>query len=76
MFLTASKLRENIYAILDKVLETGVPVKIKRRGQILKIVPDQPKKQDKLKSLERHTDALLCDPEEIVHIDWSGEWKP
>jgi hypothetical protein len=31
--VTASKLRENIYRILDQVLETGVPVEIERRGR-------------------------------------------
>ena len=33
MPVTASKLRENIYRILDQVLETGVPVEIERRGK-------------------------------------------
>ena len=30
MALTASKLRENIYRVLDQVLETGEPVEIER----------------------------------------------
>lgn len=76
MLLSASKLRENIYNILDEVLETGTPVMIKRRGRLLKIMPEKPSKQDKLKALEKHEDTLLCDPEEIVHMDWSGEWRP
>lgn len=33
MALTASKLRENIYKILDRVAETGVPVEIMRRSR-------------------------------------------
>jgi hypothetical protein len=36
---TASRLRENVYRILDEVLETGVPVEIERRGKILRIGP-------------------------------------
>ena len=36
--ITASKLRENVYRILDEVLETGIPVEINRRGKKLKIV--------------------------------------
>jgi hypothetical protein len=75
MRLTASKLRENIYRILDQGLETGVPVEIERGGRILKIVPDQgPGK--KLERLEEHPGAILCDPEELVHLDWSTEWRP
>jgi PHD/YefM family antitoxin component YafN of YafNO toxin-antitoxin module len=39
MPLTVSKFRENIYRILDQVLETGVPVEIERHGKLLKIIP-------------------------------------
>ena len=35
MRLTASKLRESIYEILDEILETGTPVEIERKGRIL-----------------------------------------
>ena len=39
MSITASKLRENVYRILDEVLATGVPVEIERNGRTLRIVP-------------------------------------
>ena len=74
MALKASTLRENIYRILDEVLETGVPVEIERRGKILKIVPPEPR--SKLENLKRRPTYLLSDPEELVHLDWSGEWRP
>ena len=73
MALKASSLRENIYRILDQVLETGVPVEIERRGKILKIVPGEP--QSKLDNLQARP-YLLTEPEELVHLDWSGEWRP
>jgi hypothetical protein len=74
MPLTASKLREDIYRILDQVLETGVPVEIERRGKMLKIVPAEiPEKLDKL--IVRPT-FLQGDPEDIVSLDWSREWRP
>ena len=72
MPFTASKLRENIYRVLDQILETGVPVEITRKGRRLKIVTvDGP---DKLANLKRR-DVLNGDPEDIVHLDWSGEWQ-
>lgn len=74
MTVTASKLRQDIYRILDRVLETGIPVEIERRGRILRIVPDQPR--DKLSGLKRRDDYLRCDPEELVQLDWSHEWRP
>jgi prevent-host-death family protein len=73
MVLTASKLRENIYRILDRVLETGRPVEIRRRGRTLRIVPAEP--ADRLARLSRRP-YLVGDPEELVHCDWSGEWRP
>jgi hypothetical protein len=75
MALTASKLRENIYRILDQVLETGVPVEIERSGRILRIVVADGK-TSKLDRLEAHPDAVVGDPEDLVHLDWSNEWKP
>lgn len=73
MQYTASNLRENIFKILDEVLESGVPVEIKRRGRLLRIVPVEPR--GKLDSLETRP-YLNGDPQEIVHLDWSGEWRP
>jgi hypothetical protein len=71
--LTASRLRQDIYRILDEVLETGVPVEIERRGKVLKIVP--PEECSKLDGLQRR-DYLTTDPDDVVHVDWSGTWDP
>lgn len=76
MTVTASKLRENVYRILDQVLESGEPVVIVRGGRKLKIVPvDEPSK-GKLDRLAKRPETLLTDPEELVHLDWSKEWRP
>src|SRR5881397_1314244 len=58
----------------DRLLETGIPVEIERRGKILKIVPtEMPKKLDNL--IDRR-DFVRGDPEDIVHLDWSSAWQP
>lgn len=72
--LTASELRTDIYRILDQVLHSGIPVEIERRGQILRIVP--PQQQAKLDRLKGDPAYIRVDPEDLVHIDWSEEWKP
>ena len=41
MRVTASKLRADIYNILDETLKTGIPVEVVRKGRVLKIVPIQ-----------------------------------
>jgi len=71
MPMTASTLRKNIYRLLDQVLETGQPLEIERKGRLLRVVPvGQP---SKIARLVKH-DCLRGDPEDIVHVDWSGEW--
>ncbi|HXP86920.1 MAG TPA: hypothetical protein VN841_19480 [Bryobacteraceae bacterium] len=72
MKLTASRLRENIYSILDQVAETGVPVEIERKGRTLRIVADQ--KPSKLARLKKHN-HFVGDLESITHMDWSKEWS-
>lgn len=76
--LTASKLRENVYQILDHVLETGTPVEIERRGKQLRIAPVEDavaRTQGRLARLKARR-YLRCDPEVLIHIDWSREWRP
>lgn len=70
---TPSKLRENIYRILDEVASKGEAIAIKRRGLLLKIVP--PEKKSRLSLLKKRP-VILSDPEEIVHMEWKGAWKP
>ena len=71
--MTVSELRQNIYQLLDQVLDTGVPLEIERKGRKLHIAPESP--HDKLDNLKRRN-CLVGDPEEIVHMDWSQEWRP
>ena len=73
MAMSASALMQNIYKIFDRVLETGIPVEIERKKGRIKIVPI--KKRSKLKNLKKHR-IMKCPPEEIVHINWSKEWRP
>jgi len=72
MIVTASKLRANIYNVLDHVLETGIAVEIHRKGKTLKIVPVE--KKSKLANLKKH-DVLNVPFDDIVHMDWSDQWK-
>jgi len=70
MQVTITKLRQNIYKLLDQVAETGIPIEINRKGKTLKIV--RADKPGKLKNLKKR-DVLNCKPEEIVSMDWSKE---
>jgi len=72
MKVTASKLRENVYKILDETIETGVPVEIVRKGFVLRIVLDQP--PSKLARLKKRN-IFVGDPDDIIGMDWSSEWS-
>lgn len=73
MILTASKLRENIYHVLDRILETGEPAEIERNGRRLRIVADQP--PSRIERLAPRPDVVVGDSDEFIHLDWSSEWK-
>jgi Phd_YefM. len=72
MVVKPSQLRANLYRILDRVLRTGEPIEIDRAGQKLLLVPK--KKKARLNNLTRR-EVIAGDPEDLVHLDWSKEWK-
>lgn len=76
--LTASKLRANVYRVLDQMIETGVPVEIERHGRRLRIVPASAGRFPAPGKLQRFKPRryLRCAPAALVHIDWSWEWRP
>jgi prevent-host-death family protein len=74
MTLTATELRSKLFRVLDQVAQTGDPVEIRRRGKTLKIVLDSP--PDKMDRLVPRDKFLKTNPDEIVHLDWSDQWKP
>jgi antitoxin (DNA-binding transcriptional repressor) of toxin-antitoxin stability system len=70
---SVSALRANLYRLLDRVLETGEPLEIERNGARLRIAPLD--RAGRLDRLQAHPGFLVGDPEEIVHLDWSDEWR-
>ncbi len=72
MKVSATELRQNLYKIVDHVLETGETVEILRKGNIVRLVADSaPSIWDRLEVRE----AVVGDPEGIVSIDWSATWR-
>jgi hypothetical protein len=71
--VTVSGLRQNIYRLLDRVIETGQPLDVKRGDRLLRIVAQKP--ASKLARLTPHK-CIRGNPDDLVHLDWSREWKP
>lgn len=73
MAISASELRQNVYRLLDAVLENGVPLEVERGGRRLRIMAvDGPRKTARLTP---HPGTIVGDPEDLVHLDWSAEWR-
>ena len=70
--ISATRLRQNLYNILDSVVDTGVPVEVERRGRLLRIVAEQ--RASKWDRLTAHK-IVAGDPDGLVHLDWSHEWR-
>ena len=73
MKLTATQLIKDVYHVLDKVIETGIPAKIERKGQLLQIIPMI--KTNKVMSLKAIPNLINGDPASLEDIDWSGKYK-
>ena len=74
MPITASALRANVYRLLDEVLDSGRPLEIEREGKIVVIAPK--KAQSIWERLPQREGAIVGDPDEVIHMDWSSEWNP
>jgi hypothetical protein len=65
MTVTPSTLRQNIYKLLDQVLESGEPLLVSRKGKILEILPrdTSDKNENPLK------DSILFESDIIEPVD-------
>lgn len=69
--LSPTELRNNIYKVLDQVLDSGIPVEIRRKNRTLKIIPVDP--VDKFRNFKERRNIINGDPDDIVHMDWEKE---
>jgi len=71
--LTTAHFQSDMKQVFEKVLETGIPLKIGYKGATFVISVSG--FSDKLSNLRPHPECLAGDPEDIVHLDWTEEWK-
>ena len=71
--ITPTELRANVYKLLDEVLETGVPLEIRKGGKTLRIVSAE--EPDRLRNLIYRPNVIQGDPEELVTLSWEDEVK-
>jgi len=72
MTYTPTALRKSIYAVLDSVLETGIPAVVERNGKRLKIVPEE--QAGRLDRLTPH-DIVVGDSGDLADLHWDESWS-
>ncbi len=65
MSISLSALRQDLFKSVDQVIATGIPLEVKRKGKIVKIIVEE--KKDKLANLKPH-DCIVGDPEDLVSL--------
>ena len=63
--ISVTALRQNLFKIIDQVLETGVPVEIDRNGKKVLLTPLMP--VSKLAKLKRR-DVIVGDPDDLTDL--------
>ena len=69
--ITPTELRQNIYKLLDEVLNSGIPIEINKGGKKLRIVPAD--KTKKLQNLVSRPNVIKGNPDDLVGISWEKE---
>lgn len=63
---TITNVRNNIYDLADKVIKTGMPIKIKRGDKILLLTPE--KRKNKLENLVQHEDVVNGSIDDLIDV--------
>lgn len=69
--VTPTELRTDIYNLLDEILQTGLPIEIKKGDRRLRIIPVE--KMDKFQNLISRSDVIQGDPDSLVLVNWEEE---
>ena len=72
MKMTATQLRANLFQSLDYVIDTGNPIEIERKGQLIIITTK--KQKNRLANLVSRN-IVKGNDEDLVSMDWSKEWN-
>ena len=72
--VTLSELRSDLYRLADRVLESGEPLEIARKGRTLRLVAEPA--ADRLDRVRPIPGLIAGDPDALADLDWVGEWRP
>jgi hypothetical protein len=71
MNTTVTDLRSHLYTWLDRVLETGEVLEVRRKGVVLRISREH--SASRIGRIPKRP-TMLVDPDAIVNQEWSEAW--
>ena len=74
MAISASRLRLDVYRLLDEVLRAGQPLEIERHCQVLRTTAAATR--SRLERIDPGSELIVGDPQDVVSWDWSADWRP
>ena len=78
MIVSVTKLRKELFKLMDQIAQSGEPVFVERNGIKIKISRDESSeisKFDRIKEFQGES-VLKCPIEEIENIEWDSVWEP
>lgn len=72
--ITLTELRGNLYQLIDKTIETGIPLEIERKGHILKVSLEKTPSHSKLSHLVYRPKTIINPDDDLIHVDWMKNW--
>ena len=73
MAITATKLRAELYRVIDNVIKNGVAIEVELRGKKVRIVPAEPR--DKLAALVKRPGVIIGNPGRLPQVKTFDEKK-
>jgi len=69
--ISLTALRQQLFKLVDQVIQTGIPLEIERNGHRVKVILDE--KKSKLANLKVH-DCIEGDPDDLINLSLT-EWN-
>lgn len=76
MKVTATKLRADLYRILDRILKTGEELEVTRASGTLVIKTKTSERRTRRRKPRSNPKLIVGSPDDLVHMDWSKHWNP
>ena len=73
MTISATKLRADLYRVIDRVIDSGTPIEVDLRGRKVRIVPSAPR--DKLANLPKRPGVIVGNPDDLPKVKTFDEAK-